>query len=256
MTDDLSWLLSRRRFAAWCGAAGATLLGYPLAAQQAAAAAIVIEDPTLMLIRDAKVQKELQLIPRQAAAVQVATDAVDPAYFLLRDLSAADRATKAKPLIDRVRAQLQQVLDRKQQKRFAQIVAQAQGHRALLRDDVAREMMLTASQTKELRDIADETEDEKRELAEKARQVGADKVRKDLTELMQNEQKQFVSVLNVAQKQRISDVFGPTFERSANQLPHFKPPKLPLPGPWINSEPLSLERLKGKVVALHFYAFA
>jgi hypothetical protein len=36
----------------------------------------------------------------------------------------------------------------------------------------------------------------------------------------------------------------------------FKAPELKGGDSWINSPPLSLRQLKGKVVALHFYAFA
>jgi hypothetical protein len=261
--------INRRRFVAACGAAaggaaaggaaagGAAIGGNTASAQQRKPNAIHIEDPYLLVVRQTRVHRELGLTERQIEAIRAATDEVDGPLFLLRDLGVEQRSQKSAPLAKQVRDKMQQTLTRLQQQRLAQIVAQTQGHRALLRDDLAAQLRMTASQRKELLDVAEETEEEKQKLSEKVKKGGSrSDAQREVTELMTDEQKKFVATLSVTQKPQLRSIFGAAYKVVRNPLPHFKPPKLPLAGPWINSEPLTLDKLKGKVVALHFYAFA
>jgi hypothetical protein len=254
--------MARRRFGTACGAAVAgAAVGAPLTSSTASAqprsAAITVEDPYLIVVRQSRVHKELELNKEQTEAIQKATDEIDGPLFLLRDLPIQQRVERSAPLARRVRDKMQQTLSQLQQQRLAQIVAQSQGHRALLRDEPASQLRLSVSQRNELLDIAAETEKEKTKLNEKVRNGGSRRdAQEDLIELMTDERKKFVAALNTTQEPRLRLIFGASFQVEQHPLPHFKPPKMPLPGPWINSEPLTLDKLKGKVVALHFYAFA
>ena len=50
-------------------------------------------------------------------------------------------------------------------------------------------------------------------------------------------------------------LIGPRFDPSALGRVSFKAPELASGDEWINSDALKLADLRGKVVALHFYAF-
>ena len=51
-------------------------------------------------------------------------------------------------------------------------------------------------------------------------------------------------------------MLGETFDVATLGEVSFKAPQLDSKDGWVNTAPLSLQQLKGKVVALHFYAFA
>lgn len=257
---------SRRRFG---GLLGGSLLSGSLIAgrtgslmpaacgQLEAPSQPLFEDRYLWVVRQPIVHDELRLTQPQMQAVRQATDAVDASWFLLRDLSPVARATKSEPLIRHVQRKLAAALSPMQQRRLAQIVAQANGHRALLGEAVGAELRLTNSQRKQFRDAVEETEKAKAKVNESIRRGGdRQAAEKELLELLTNEREQFIDLLNPVQKRNVAQVFGAAVKLDTQTPPRIKAPAMPLPGPWINSEPLTLEKLRGKVVALHFYAFA
>jgi peroxiredoxin len=73
-------------------------------------------------------------------------------------------------------------------------------------------------------------------------------------ELKANEYKQLVSVLKPEQQTAWKNMLGSNFDLSKLGQPAFKTPALVDTGEWINSPPLKLESLRGKVVIVHFYA--
>jgi hypothetical protein len=57
------------------------------------------------------------------------------------------------------------------------------------------------------------------------------------------------------QKRRLTALLGPTFEPATLGQVSFKAPELSETGVWFNTDSLQLSELRGKVVALHFWAF-
>jgi hypothetical protein len=50
-------------------------------------------------------------------------------------------------------------------------------------------------------------------------------------------------------------MLGKTIDLSHVQFSNIKAPEIVSPDEWINSEPLTLTKLRGRVVALHFWTF-
>jgi len=69
------------------------------------------------------------------------------------------------------------------------------------------------------------------------------------------EQQAILGALNDNQKQQLTALVGQPFDPGRLGRASFKAPELSTGDEWINSEPLQLADLRGKVVALHFWAF-
>ena len=74
--------------------------------------------------------------------------------------------------------------------------------------------------------------------------------------LSEEEQEQILEILKPAQQRQWVAMLGPRIELKKLGQVRFKAPDFSKSGKWVNSPPLTLDKLKGKVVALHFYAFA
>ncbi len=69
------------------------------------------------------------------------------------------------------------------------------------------------------------------------------------------EQDTILQTLTDLQRQKLRAMVGANFDLQQLSRVTFKAPELEGGTEWINSQPLSLEDLRGKVVALHFWAF-
>lgn len=227
-------------------------------AQQPAASksSVVVENPFLTYIREPLVQQELRLTPPQIRALRAATDEVDHRYWVSRDLKLADRVAKTKPLIAHVQQRLRNVLTASQQQRLQQIVYRGQGHRFLLDEGAGRQLRLTSSQRSKLFAAAEDTEKQRTKLMAKLK-AGSSRqaIDQEVRDLLQSEQKVFFGVLNPQQTGLLRRLIGDRFDVSRLGNHRIRAPSVPLEGPWINARPMRLTDLRGKVVALHFYAF-
>ncbi|MCH7863336.1 MAG: hypothetical protein IH998_17160 [Proteobacteria bacterium] len=67
--------------------------------------------------------------------------------------------------------------------------------------------------------------------------------------------RQILAILTREQQERWAATLGKPFDMSHVRWVGVTAPELQLADAWINSEPLTLRKLRGKVVALHFWAF-
>jgi thiol-disulfide isomerase/thioredoxin len=75
-------------------------------------------------------------------------------------------------------------------------------------------------------------------------------------ELKQDELRRVSGILSPTQRTTWRRALGADFDLTALGHAVFKAPELVDAGAWLNSEPLTLEALAGKVVVVHFYAFS
>src|SRR5690606_35209414 len=74
-------------------------------------------------------------------------------------------------------------------------------------------------------------------------------------EIRREEQKDILAVLDDAQKQILVSMIGRSFDPAQLGRVTFRAPELDGSAQWLNSQSLQLKQLRGKVVALHFWAF-
>jgi thiol-disulfide isomerase/thioredoxin len=186
---------------------------------------------TLMLARDPAVHAELGLKPQQIEAVQAAVAEVDQPLWLLRDVPVDQCGEKLETLRQKLRGGLAQVYSPDQAARFEQLIVQARGSKALVAADVAEKLKLSQAQREQFRQIVAE-----------ARSGSLDA-------------KRVMGVLEPQQQQTLAALFGPRFDVGRVSQIGCIAPELRGIDTWINSRPLTLAELRGKVVVVHFWAF-
>ncbi len=213
-------------------------------------------DASVLLVRDSAVQAELRVTIDQAAEIARLMDEVDAALWPLRDLPPKEGDPKVLALIARAEGRLGSILDSGQHQRLEQIVLQAQGFAALLRPDMSSRFTLSDEQRKQIRAAVDITRRAYVKMDEMARQGERRALLDRAARRFREEERQKVfATLSDRQKEKWAAMTGPGFDLSRVRLPAYRAPELKAGGIWINSEPLTLAALRGKVIVVHFWTF-
>ncbi len=195
-------------------------------------AATVIPHPLTMLLRSPVIHSELGLSQDQIVPIEKAVEEVELPLWQSRVLAPADLDAAAKPLLDKLNQKLEMVLSPKQIKRLDQLELQALGLAGLLDESTVSRLRLTRNQRDVLRG----------KLA--AWQRGD----KDSWNVQ--------SILNDRQKYMLRSMMGTPFDLSRIRQRACLAPELRGVEAWINSDdPLTLAKMRGKVVVVHYYAF-
>lgn len=210
---------------------------------------------TVALIRDPSVHAELGLKPSQIKLVQAAIAEVDEPLWQLRDVPLKKVGAQLDALLTRLRQQLKRDLTPGQLDRFDQILLQARGWKALLSADLVNKLKLSADQIARLKStLAEAAKD--REAAEKelaGKQAAAQE--QSRTKLRKVEARRFSDILTSKQQNEFSNLLGKPFDLGQLMQVGCIAPELRDVTAWINSKPLTLKELRGKVVVVHFWAF-
>ncbi|MHB8897136.1 MAG: redoxin domain-containing protein [Thermoguttaceae bacterium] len=214
-------------------------------------------EPYVFLIRDPVVLAELGLTAKQRHSIQSLNDELDPALWSMQNQGAAVMADETHRLAVTARERAASILGRQQQHRLEQIELWALGARAFLGDDLPARLGLSLEQSQAIRERVGKTQEAIQELS---RQVQSGKeeagpAEKKAATLQSDLQRELLARLSDRQKQAWIDLLGPRIDLETLGRVTFAAPTLTEEPDWINSPPLSSEQLRGKVVALHFYAF-
>lgn len=213
-------------------------------------------DPYWLLLHEPAVQQELRLSAEQRPQFQKMLDDVDLRYFPLRNKSAAEAKQGFNALLEEVHTQLKGLLKPDQLARLREILLRHLATKAVLRDDVAKQLAFTDQQREKIQQITDETQTavtalEKEASAGKPREP----LEKQFVELKTEEQKKVLELLKPEQQNGWRQLIGKPFDLSRIGQPAFKVPELIDSREWINSaSPVTLAQSRGKVVVVHFYA--
>jgi hypothetical protein len=201
---------------------------------------------------------DLQLDEKQRSALIKLNGRLDRDLLSMRNQSpesVAETLTRARATAE---ARLREVLTPSQQKRLRQIEWWTLGTRALVSPRLASALELSETQRDEIRRILAETRTTIRELSRKLQSGEArEAIEKQVVKSRTEEQRKIIAALTRRQQQQWINLLGKRIDLASLGRIKFKAPELSgTEQDWINSPPLSLQQLKGKVVALHFYAFA
>ncbi len=210
----------------------------------------------LQLAHTPEVQAELGLSSDRLAAFEKMLAEVDAVWFPSRN----QPTDKARETLAGLEKQVWEWsfknLSKEQTRRLLQIERQAQGARMMLRDDLATKLALTPEQRKTFLDRARDTEAAREEYAAASKQGKATEAQRDhATETAQAEQQALAKALTPKQHAALWKLLGKPFETATLERIYPLAPEIVPVDTWINSEPLTLADLRGKVVVVHFYAF-
>ncbi|MCH5374420.1 MAG: hypothetical protein JJ992_10605 [Planctomycetes bacterium] len=212
-----------------------------------------LSDAYLILIRDPLVQDELRLNDRQRQAIQTVTDRLDGTLWTVRNKSAEQAAEVFRKLIAAAEAEVEPILSAGQRDRLAQIRLSVAGLQVLLRDDIAQKLDLSRDQRTRIEAVLKEN----REAADRA--PGSDSSAKTTPTRSKvphgDTPRKIAAILSREQLTAARELLGNPLDASRLGRVKFKAPELDGADGWLNSEPLTMEQLKGKVVALHFWTY-
>lgn len=201
----------------------------------------------LMLVRDPAVHRELKLSRQQGQRIAAAVEEVDNDFWRLRDLPTAKSGEDLERLFRVLRKRMKESLSDKQRARFEQILLQARGHKALASTDVADYLKLTTDQRDAIRrTLIATTRTPASDAKEKGSSKGSSK---------KSASQQVFDHLTPEQVTRWNTLVGASFNFDRVRQIGCVAPELRGVEAWINSDPLTLEDQRGKVVALHFWAY-
>ena len=215
--------------------------------------------PAAMLIYDPAVRSELDLSREQTPAMDQLCDELDPLLFSMRDVSAdtkdPDVFSRAREITEKLK-QLDRILNSSQQKRLSQIVLQYQGVDPLMDPQIQSLLRFTTEQIRQMQVIHRQTMTRLQKVIDEqpARQDPAWARKRNQLILLQKTQK-MLDVLGKDQQTQWMQMLGDGFDFSQVRPMSFQAPELKNVTEWINTQPVSMDSLKGRVVVVHFWTF-
>jgi thiol-disulfide isomerase/thioredoxin len=212
-----------------------------------------LNNPFVQLIRDPQVQKELSLSAAQVNALDGAYAKVEPRLWLLRDAGAGSGAGEKAGLLAAIEADSSAILDPPQLARLRQIGVRARGWPGITDESTAGRLKLSAEQIARIENVVDQTRRESQAVMASA-DPPAERD-KALEKLRTLEGTSIQELLSAEQRRLLAELVGDSYDLATVQPLAFKAPELVAVDAWLNSSPLKLSGLRGKVVAFHFWAF-
>lgn len=214
--------------------------------------------PAVFLVRDPFIQVELHLNAAQKiAAGELAAEFNEPVWKL-RDASSesAGVSDEVRRINDAADAKLKGILSAAQRDRLEQIVVRVQGPPAMAQPRIAERLALTDPQREKIVKLLNGARVAIKELQREASSAkGVPDLNRRIDKLSNGVQRDILATLASEQRERWNALLGQPIDLSRLQPLTAQAPELRDVEAWINTEPLTLAGLRGKVVALHFWTF-
>jgi peroxiredoxin/Spy/CpxP family protein refolding chaperone len=213
-------------------------------------------DPIIPLLRDDTVRTALALTPEQRTSIDELFGKHNRMLLAIRDVGPTGADKTAQPALKEIRDALETLLRAEQRVRLQGLVLQAQGYDSLLRKDIAALLKLTPDQQKQLAEISADFHEQVKALQKSADpNRSAETQRADLARLQSDRQQRIVAQLTPEQRTRYGELLGEPFGFDNVRPSPADAPEFTGIEAWLNSEPLTMQSLRGKVVVVHFFAF-
>jgi peroxiredoxin len=211
----------------------------------------------LGLLHAPEVQSELGLTDDQRQKLESYFARTDGPWFRARNLPNREKYLAIAEQEKWMREQLEGTLSEGQMNRLSQVERRAQASRILLRTDVMSSLGIDIAQKQALEELFARTEIA-RTAAEKAiRNARPDpELNQQLESAIQSEEKAAVKILNAQQRRAVFELLGPAFDLKKLKRIYPKAPEFEGVTEWIQGEAVQMADLRGKVVAIQFYAIA
>jgi peroxiredoxin len=210
----------------------------------------------LGLVHAPEVHKDLKLSDKQVSELEALLHNVDAQWFPARILPADQQRVLIRKLESQVWEWFRKAGTEDQQQRLRQLEYYAQGSRMLLRSDIAEQVGLQSSQQQKLAVLA-RTTDESMQALSRTQFGDADlkSLQQKVEKATKAEREGQTNILRPEQRQKLKSLLGDPFDPTTLKRIYAMAPEFAPEEHWINSSPLTMRELRGKVVLVHFYAF-
>lgn len=243
-------------FVAAMGTLSASLMSPPAVAAEPSAAPA--QPYVLQMIRDDSVHAELQLSTDQVEQVYDAIGEVDPRWWVNRIAPLEKQGNEIRELTAMLKSRLSSILSDDQMNRLEQLEKQAAGTRFVVHPDAVTALGLSDRQVETLKETFAATDKEVAKLQKQVadKELEATEAAADVAAIQARERQSLVGELTRDQQAKIGALLGKTFDFSKVKRTYPRAPEFVLDGAeWLQGEPATMEDLRGKVVAVYFYAF-
>ena len=217
----------------------------------------MIPEPFLFLLREPAVHADLGLSAEQTRKLVGINESFDGVLLATRNIEPEESQKRVADVMEKTRDQVASLLSSQQQNRLRQIAYRLRGLSFVLLPEVSQQLGLSDQQKHDVEAIVNAARDsiskvqtqtyEGEEAHQNAQRVFAS--------AREKEHESILAILDDKQKQRLLALVGRPFDATALGKVTFKAPDFSDGDEWINSAPLKLDDLRGKVVAMHFWAY-
>lgn len=216
----------------------------------------LIPQNLLQLIHASEVHQELKFSPGQVESLEAFFRANDGDWFRSRLFPANQQRQVIAAIERKLNSWMARNASSAQRQRLRELVLRSQGTRLLLNDEVQRELGLDQAQSQQLLQLAQKTAQATEALRVATAKGSADEsVRQAVVTATEAEHAALATLLRPEQLKKLNQLLGQPFDTAALTRIYPMAPELVPVKHWINSSPLSLKELRGKVILVHFYAF-
>lgn len=217
---------------------------------------LLIPQNLLGLVHAPEVHAELRLSDEQQQQLETLFMEIDGDWLRARVLMPEKQITAKAALEKRVLEWFQKQGTAEQQTRLKQLELQSLGTRLLLRPEVMRDLQLDSSQQSQLVGLAKAADLANLQLQQATfKSENTSALKTTAADAMAAEQKSPQTLLTPTQQKKLSQLIGKPFDTAQLKRIYPMAPEFVPTEDWINSPPLTLKQLRGKVVILHYYAF-
>ncbi len=217
---------------------------------------ILVPQRLLPLLHAPEIHQELHLTREQVTSLEVVFSEIDGEWFRARNLPAKKAMEQIEVLEQKAREWSKDNLDVKQRTRLEQLERQAQGSRVILRRDVSKELRVDEAQQPQFAKLAATTDVALSQLQNATmRGEATSELQKRAESAKQAENDLWMRLVQGDTKVRLQRMLGKPLDTSGLKRIYPMAPEFVAVDDWINSEPVTLKELRGKVVLVHFYAF-
>jgi len=218
----------------------------------------------LQMIRDDSVHRELRLTEEQIAQVDGAIGEVDPRWWVSRIMPADRQTSEIQELTAMLKDRLETIFDSDQWTRLRQLERQAHGTRMVRLPEVIAALDITSSQENEFQELFEATDATvaslQKQLSEQS--IESQRAASEIAKAKKNERQRVLEIFTSEQQSGIGTLVGKSFDFAAVKRTYPRAPEFVLDGStWIQdgvasqTPPVRMSDLRGKVVAVYFYAF-
>lgn len=214
-----------------------------------------VVDPTILLLRDDVVRSELDCTDEQNSALNELLRKHNRILLAIRDVGPTGADETARPALLEIRDQFAKILSNQQRERLQGLILQAQGYDALQRKDIAAKLRLSAEQQQQLARSSEGFRESAGALQQPGRASSPERLQEDLLKLQTARKDRILAILTPAQTKSYGAMLGAPFDLSKVKPSPALAPEFEAIEAWLNSEPITMESLRGQVVVIHFFAF-